>query len=79
MEASAMKPEQAENNHRDIPIVPRECGGKWVAWSHDGARILATDDDLAKAEQAARAAGENRPRMERVPRSEVRIVGGARR
>jgi hypothetical protein len=68
-----------ENGSRGVPVVPRELGGKWVAWSHDGARILAADDDLAKAEQAARATGEARPRLEKVPRADVRIVGGARR
>jgi hypothetical protein len=61
------------------PIVPRECGGKWIAWDRDGTRILATADDLKTAEEAARKTGEQRPRLERVPRSDARIIGGARR
>ena len=59
--------------------MPREYGGKWIAWNHEGTRILAAADDLATAETAARQAGENRPRLEKVPRAEVRVVGGVRR
>jgi len=62
-----------------IPFVPRRYGGKWIAWNNEGTRILAAADDLTAAEQAARNAGENRPRLEKVPRADVRIVGGARR
>jgi hypothetical protein len=61
------------------PVVPREYGGKWIAWNHDGTRILATADDMTSAERAARQLGEERPRLEKVPRADVRIVGGARR
>jgi hypothetical protein len=64
---------------RKPPVVPREYGGKWIAWNHDGTRILAAADDLTSAEQAARRAGENRPRLEKVPRADARIIGGARR
>jgi hypothetical protein len=62
-----------------VPVVPREYGGKWIAWNHEGTRILAAADDLHTAEAQAQKTGEDRPRLERVPRSEVRIVGGARR
>jgi hypothetical protein len=61
------------------PVVPHEYGGRWIAWDYAGIRILAVADELADAEQAARQAGEARPRLEKVPRSDVRIVGGARR
>lgn len=64
---------------RVTPIVPREYGGKWIAWNHAGTKILAAADDLHIAEASARKAGEARPRMEKVPRSDARIVGGARR
>jgi hypothetical protein len=62
-----------------VPVVPREYGGKWIAWNFEGTRILAAADDLTSAENAARNAGEDRPRLEKVPRADVRIVGGARR
>ena len=62
-----------------IPVVPIEYGGRWIAWDFAGTRIVAVGDDLAEVERAARQAGEDRPRLEKVPRSDVRIVGGARR
>ena len=68
-----------ERGNASSPIVPREYGGKWIAWDRDGTHILAAADDLKSAEEAARQSGEKRPRMERVPRSDVRIIGGARR
>jgi hypothetical protein len=74
-----MSNETTQNSLHPIPIVPREFGGKWIAWDHDGTRILAAADDLTSAENAARSAGENRPRLEKVPLADVRIVGGARR
>jgi hypothetical protein len=74
-----MQNETIQSSLHPIPVVPREYGGKWIAWDHDGTRILAAADDLASAESAARKAGENRPRLEKVPRSDVRMVGGARR
>ncbi|MGD9636076.1 MAG: hypothetical protein AB7U97_22540 [Pirellulales bacterium] len=64
---------------RSVPAVPREYGGKWIAWNHAGTEILAAADDLATAEAFARKTGECRPRMEKIPRAEVRIVGGVRR
>lgn len=74
-----MQNKTSQSSVRGIPVVPREYGGKWIAWNHDGTRILAAADDLTSAEQAARHAGENRPRLEKVPRADVRIIGGARR
>jgi hypothetical protein len=67
------------NKTSRIPVVPRKYAGKWIAWNYDGTRILAAADDLATAENTARDAGESRPRLERVPPADVRIVGGARR
>jgi hypothetical protein len=61
------------------PVVPREYGGKWIAWNREGTRILAAADDLKTAEDAARKTGEQHPRLERVPRSDARVIGGARR
>jgi hypothetical protein len=77
-EASAMQNELSNNSSPAIPVVPHEYGGRWIAWDYAGTRILAVADELAAAERAARQAGEDRPRLEKVPRSDVRIVGGAR-
>lgn len=70
---------ESRSKTHGIPVVPREFGGKWIAWNQAGTKILAAADDLVTAEQAARQAGENHPRLEKVPRADVRIVGGARR
>ena len=72
---------QSKSNDRrvsTVPVVPREYGGKWIAWNYDGTRIIASGNDLKSAEAEARKLGENRPRLERVPRADVRIVGGIR-
>jgi hypothetical protein len=74
-----MHDQSEQNPLRGNPIVPREYGGKWIAWNHAGTRILAAADDITSAEQAARQTGEDRPRLEKVPRADVRIAGGARR
>lgn len=58
--------------------VPRELGGKWIAWNYEGTRIVASGEDLKSVEAAARRAGEGRPRLERIPNSDRRIVGGAK-
>ena len=41
--------------------------GKWVAWSSDGMRIVAADEDIVKAERLAIEAGEPEPILERHP------------
>jgi hypothetical protein len=74
-----MKNATGNASRPSVPTVPREYGGKWIAWNRDGTRILAAADDLRTAEEAARKTGEQRPRLERVPRSDVRIIGGAKR
>ena len=66
-----MQIEAFGNSARGIPVVPREYGGKWIAWNHEGTQILAAADDLIGAEQAARRTGENRPRLEKVPHTEA--------
>lgn len=69
----------AKNGTHSVPVVPREYAGKWIAWNHEGTRILGAADELSAAEKAAREAGEDRPRLEKVPRADSRIVGGVRR
>lgn len=58
------------------PAPPLECHGKLVAWSRDSARIVASGDTFAEVKAKALAAGEPRPRYERVPPADARFVGG---
>jgi hypothetical protein len=65
-------------NNQDVPRrqpVASELGGKWIAWSSDGLRIIAHADTLDECETAAAAAGDSDPSFEKVPHSHVRIVG----
>jgi hypothetical protein len=60
------------------PAVPIELGGKWIAWTLDGSRIVAHGDTLDECEMAAAKAGEKTARFEKTPRPDVRIIGIAR-
>jgi hypothetical protein len=65
-------------NNQDIPRrqpVPSELGGKWIAWSSDGLRIIAHAETLDACETAAIETGDSDPSFEKVPPSHVRIVG----
>ena len=63
--------------HQDpFPMVPQEHGGKWVAWSSDGTRILSSGADPDAVIADALAAGEKDPILERVPPSDALLVGG---
>jgi hypothetical protein len=58
--------------------VPTQLGGKWIAWSSDGTRIVAYGDTFDECERAAEKAGEKDPSFEKTPRPEVRIIGARR-
>lgn len=60
------------------PAVPVELGGKWIAWTLDGTRIVAHGDTLDECEAAAAKAGEPTPRFEKTPPADVRIIGVVR-
>jgi hypothetical protein len=45
---------QAEANRQKRQPVPIELGGKWLAWSEDGLRIVAHGDTLDECEEGAR-------------------------
>ena len=60
------------------PAVPIELGGKWIAWTFDGTRIVAHGETLDECEKAAAKAGEKNPRFEKTPRPDVRIIGIAK-
>jgi hypothetical protein len=55
--------------------VPIELGGRWIAWTADGLRIVAHADTLDGCELAAEHAGEKEPSFERTPRPDARILG----
>jgi hypothetical protein len=71
-----MQPINDPNNQ--VPLVPKEYGGKWIAWDYEGTRIVASGTTLKEAREAARDAGCRNPRFEKVPRPNVRIVGRGR-
>jgi hypothetical protein len=60
------------------PIVPKEFGGKWIAWNRDTTRFIASADDLEAVARAAREAGEEHPSFEKVPPADTYIIGAAR-
>ncbi len=60
------------------PIVPKEFGGKWIAWNRDNTRIIASADDLEAVACAAKEAGEEHPSFEKVPPADAYIIGAAR-
>ncbi len=58
--------------HRDSPsqepeILPLSLAGKWVAWSSDGMRIVASAETIDEAERLAAEVGEPEPIFERHP------------
>ena len=57
------------------PTVPIEYGGKWIAWAQDQSEIIAEGSTFAEARAAAIGAGEPRPRLEKVPRSDAWHMG----
>ncbi len=50
------------------PIVPREFAGKWVAWDRLHKKIIASGRTFAEVRREAKAAGESRPELMKVPR-----------
>ena len=71
-------PNAAHTQPHERPSVPKEFGGKWIAWSADATRIIASGSTLADCAHAASRAGEANPQFERAPRADVRIIGMAR-
>ena len=49
------------------PVPPAELHGKFVAWNDAGTEIVAFGDTFAEVRAKAVAAGEKRPRYERIP------------
>jgi hypothetical protein len=65
-------------SQQGVPTVPREYSGKWIAWDFNRTRIVASGATFDEAKQAAKAAGEIRPILAKVPRADVRFLGGKR-
>lgn len=75
-----MIPEERVKNmpptNKQPATVPLDCSGKWIAWSHDNSRIVASGDTYEDVRAAAMAANEPKAYLERVPRSRS-FVGGS--
>lgn len=63
---------------RPAPIVPRQFAGQWIAWNRARTAIIASGRTLDDARLAAAAAGESAPILAKVPRADVRFLGGVR-
>jgi hypothetical protein len=48
-------------------VLPLSLAGKWVAWSSDGIRIVASGSTIDEANQLAAEAGEAQPILELHP------------
>jgi hypothetical protein len=56
--------------------VGANYGGKWIAWSDDAVKIVASGDTLEAVRQQALDAGVKLPGLEFVPPSDRAFVGG---
>jgi hypothetical protein len=66
-----------ERRSKEPPIVPIKYAGQWIAWNGQQTRIIASGSTWQEARQAAIAAGEPDPVLDKVPRARVRFVGRA--
>lgn len=55
--------------------VPVDYAGQWIAWDHQGTRIVACGRSFPEAAEAAAAAGETQPVFAKVPKAGVRFAG----
>lgn len=61
---------------KEIPIVPLEFAGQWIAWNEDHTKIIASAKHLPEAHQKALKTGEKHFWMSKVPSSKD-FFGGA--
>ncbi len=60
MQANAVSVQSYREKRKDIPAKDlAKHQGKWVAFSRDGSRIVASDEDLVILEKKTVAAGED--------------------
>jgi hypothetical protein len=73
------KPSGSRTGARRPQVVPLEHAGKWVAWSSDGLRIVASGVSFSTCERAAVAAGfaADQVAIERVPQGRLRATGSS--
>jgi hypothetical protein len=64
-----------ESQPKERPVVPLEYAGKWIAWSKDGTRIVASGRTVQEVVDAAARAGESGATFEKAPKADVRFVG----
>src|SRR5205823_6528414 len=57
------------------PVVPRCYSGLWIAWNEARTEIVGSGRTLDEAREAARAKGELKPVLAKVPKADVRFMG----
>ena len=67
-----------EEFSRTNPIIPREYAGKWIAWNRTLEKIIASGDSREAVEREAKATGEEKPILRRVPKGDALHIGGFR-
>ena len=67
------------STNEQLPTVPKQYAGQWVAWNKDRSEIIASGRTFEEARRAAEAAGESKPILAKAPRADVRFLGGVRR
>jgi hypothetical protein len=60
------------------PTVSREFAGRWIAWNSTRTKIVSSGRTLEEARQLAFSAGESNPILAKVPRADIRFLGGVR-
>ena len=71
-----MKGTTAVNKTKVPETVPRQYGGKWVAWTKDAMKIVAVGETPEEVRAAAERAGVHDPVYQWVPPADERFVGG---
>lgn len=54
---------------KEIPIVPIEYAGQWIAWNEDHTKIVASGKTLREADENAIATEEKHLWFEKIPSS----------
>lgn len=67
LESTDAKTKARKVRPRHPQSVPLELAGRWLAWSADGYRIIASGKTLKEVEDAAAAVGEDDPIFEVAP------------
>jgi len=73
-----MQPIEDDDLGPELPTVPSEFAGKWVAWKHDQSAILGAARTFAEAYQLAIDLGETNPLMMKAPHADRLFIGGLR-